>query len=146
MFHEYTLVWFDYSAFLLSLKDCTVEFLSSINLITVPTGPPFVIMAQDITATSLKLLWSPPEERHHNGIIIKYAVCYQDSILRTNCRNITEISEGKRKYDITNLRPNTKYIFQVKAATKAGWGIPGAIYKTTLPAGKLKKILWLIYA
>ena len=115
-------------------------FYFVIVLFAVPSGPPFLIMAQDVTTTTLKLLWTPPEERHRCGIITKYSVCYQNSALRTNCRNITEINKDQLSYVISDLLPNTEYLLQVKAATKVGWGIPGAIYERTLSSGKSNKL------
>ena len=103
-----------------------------------PSGPPHLVMAQDITATSLNLVWSPPEERHRNGIITEYGVCYQEASLGTSCENTVRVPMEQLSYRITTgLRPNTEFMFIVKAATSRGWGPNAVIYETTLPAGKI---------
>ncbi len=96
-------------------------------------------MAQDVTATSLKLVWSPPEESLRNGIITAYGLCYQENGLGTSCDTIVQIPAEQLSYSITEgLRPNRQYMFIVFAATSKGWGPRAVLYETTLPAGKIK--------
>ena len=96
-------------------------------------------MAQDVTATSLKLVWSPPEENHRNGVIRIYGLCFQEASLETSCKKIVSIPGEQTSYDITEgLWPNTEYMFIVFAATASpGWGPRAVLYVTTLPAGKI---------
>ena len=104
---------------------------------TAPSGPPHLVMAQDVTATSLNLVWSPPKENHRNGIITEYGVCYEEASLGTNCVETVRVPMGQLSYRITTgLRPNTKFMLTVKAATGQGWGPKAVVYETTLPAGK----------
>lgn len=108
------------------------------NLIfTGPGGPPHLVMTQDVTATSLKLIWSPPEKHHRNGVITLYGLCFQEASLKTSCRPRLSIPGEHTSYDITEqLRPNTEYMFLIFAATASpGWGPSAMIYETTLPAG-----------
>lgn len=96
-------------------------------------------MAQDVTATGLKLVWSAPEESHRNGVIRTYGLCFQEASLETSCLTTIRIPGEQTSYDITEgLRPNTEYMFIVFAATASrGWGPRAVLYKTTLPAGKI---------
>ena len=93
-------------------------------------------MAQDVTAVSVKIVWSPPEEPYQNGIITNYTICYQEALLRTNCDRKINVSADQRSYHITDLSPNTEYVLQVKAATVVGTGPPGAVYVMTLSSGR----------
>ena len=103
-------------------------------------------MAQDVTSKSLRLLWSPPEESHRNGIIKVYGLCYQEASLATSCSTTLQIPGDQLSYDITEgLRPNTEYMFIVSAATAIGWGPKAVLYKTTLSAGKNKIYAYTIY-
>ena len=111
--------------------------LVSIFIFVAPTGPPFVIMAQDVTATSLSLVWSPPKERYRSGLITKYGICYQKSVLRTNCLDVKEVDADQQLHHFDDFLPNTEYMLQVRAATIVGWGPPGAVYITTLSSGEL---------
>ena len=118
--------------------------LVSIFIFVAPTGPPFVIMAQDVTATSLSLVWSPPKERYRSGLITKYGICYQKSVLRTNCLDVKEVDADQQLHHFDDFLPNTEYMLQIRAATIVGWGPPGAVYITTLSSGELnyKVELW----
>ena len=106
---------------------------------TVPSGPPLLLKAQDITATSLRLMWSPPEQNHANGIIRLYGVCYQEASLGTECTEVISIPGGQLSYEITQgLRPYTEHVFVVMAATKIkGWSPKAVLNITTLLAGKI---------
>lgn len=96
-------------------------------------------MAQDLTATSVKLLWSPPEESHRNGIITVYGLCYQEASLETSCTTDVQVPGEKLSYDITKgLRPNTEYMFTVAAATVTGLGPRAVLYESTLSSGNFK--------
>ena len=117
-----------------------------ISLPIVPSGPPLSIKAQDITDTSMKLIWSPPQQKHRNGIIILYGVCYQEASLGTECTDVTSIPGSQLSYEITEgLRPHCEYMFVVMAATKvAGWSPKAVLRETTLQAGKIERSFLLI--
>ena len=109
----------------------------------VPSGPPLGLMAQNITTTSLTLVWLPPEYNHANGIIMYYGICYQEVSLGTDCTSIVSIPQEQMSFDITTgLRPYTQYVLVVMAATKiVGWGPKAMINETTLTAGRMLKSL-----
>lgn len=94
-------------------------------------------MTQNITATSVKLQWSPPEQALQHGVIKSYGICFQEASLGTDCRSINSIRGEQLSYSITQgLRPHTKYMFVVMAATKiVGWSPKAVIYSSTLSAG-----------
>ncbi|CAB3996428.1 receptor-type tyrosine- phosphatase S-like [Paramuricea clavata] len=111
-----------------------------------PSGPPHLVMAQDLTATSVKLLWSPPEESHRNGVITVYSLCYQEASLETSCTTDVQVPGEKLSYDITKgLRPNTEYMFTVAAATVTGLGPRAVLYESTLSSGNFKIYAQLKY-
>ena len=45
-------------------------------LLTVPTAPVTNLVARNINATTVELIWDPINERHQNGIILSYNIYY----------------------------------------------------------------------
>uniref|UniRef100_A0ACB8FHG1 Ephrin type-A receptor 3 n=1 Tax=Sphaerodactylus townsendi TaxID=933632 RepID=A0ACB8FHG1_9SAUR len=80
---------------------------------------PITIIRKDRTSrNSVSLSWQEPE--HPNGIILDYEVKYYEkqeqetsyTILRARSTNVT----------IGSLKPDTTYVFQIRARTAAGYG------------------------
>ncbi|XP_077783352.1 ephrin type-A receptor 3 isoform X1 [Podarcis muralis] len=80
---------------------------------------PITIIRKDRTSrNSVSLSWQEPE--HPNGIILDYEVKYYEkqeqetsyTILRARSTNVT----------ISGLKPDTTYVFQIRARTAAGYG------------------------
>lgn len=111
-----------------------LEFCFALHL--APSAPPHLAMVQDVTTTSMKLLWSPPEKSHRNGIITEYGLCYQEASLEATCLIDVQIPGEQLSYDITEgLRPNTEYMLLVSARTAVGFGPKAVLYESTLPSG-----------
>ncbi|KAE8621771.1 hypothetical protein XENTR_v10004966 [Xenopus tropicalis] len=81
-------------------------------------SPVTIIRKERTSRNSISLSWQEPE--HPNGIILDYEVKYYEkqeqetsyTILRARTTNVT----------INSLKPDTTYIFQIRARTAAGYG------------------------
>ncbi|KAM9320620.1 ephrin type-A receptor 3 [Gastrophryne carolinensis] len=94
--------------------------VAAVSITTNQAAPsPVTVIRKDRTArNSIALSWQEPE--HPNGIILDYEVKYYEkqeqetsyTILRARGTNVT----------ISGLKPDTIYIFQIRARTAAGYG------------------------
>nr|XP_051675127.1 ephrin type-A receptor 3 isoform X3 [Oryctolagus cuniculus] len=81
-------------------------------------SPVMTIKKERTSRNSISLSWQEPE--HPNGIILDYEVKYYEkqeqetsyTILRARGTNVT----------ISSLKPDTTYVFQIRARTAAGYG------------------------
>uniref|UniRef100_A0A803TJL7 receptor protein-tyrosine kinase n=1 Tax=Anolis carolinensis TaxID=28377 RepID=A0A803TJL7_ANOCA len=112
---NYTFEWSDSNSdkrHLLSLPSSALLFLTTL------APSPITIIRKDRTSrNSVSLSWQEPE--HPNGIILDYEVKYYEkeqetsyTILRAKSTNVT----------ISGLKPDTMYVFQIRARTAAGYG------------------------
>ncbi|XP_064378337.1 ephrin type-A receptor 3 isoform X3 [Dromaius novaehollandiae] len=93
---------------------------AAVSITTNQAAPsPITIIRKDRTSrNSVSLSWQEPE--HPNGIILDYEVKYYEkqeqetsyTILRAKSTNVT----------INGLKPDTTYVFQIRARTAAGYG------------------------
>ncbi|XP_062452960.1 ephrin type-A receptor 3 isoform X3 [Rhea pennata] len=93
---------------------------AAVSITTNQAAPsPITIIRKDRTSrNSVSLSWQEPE--HPNGIILDYEVKYYEkqeqetsyTILRAKGTNVT----------INGLKPDTTYVFQIRARTAAGYG------------------------
>ncbi|XP_019381281.1 PREDICTED: ephrin type-A receptor 3 isoform X1 [Gavialis gangeticus] len=93
---------------------------AAVSITTNQAAPsPITIIRKDRTSrNSVSLSWQEPE--HPNGIILDYEVKYYEkqeqetsyTILRAKGTNVT----------ISSLKPDTTYVFQIRARTAAGYG------------------------
>nr|XP_056714041.1 ephrin type-A receptor 3 [Euleptes europaea] len=93
---------------------------AAVSITTNQAAPsPITIIRKDRTSrNSVSLSWQEPE--HPNGIILDYEVKYYEkqeqetsyTILRARSTNVT----------ISGLKPDTTYVFQIRARTAAGYG------------------------
>ncbi|KAH0499998.1 Ephrin type-A receptor 3 [Microtus ochrogaster] len=93
---------------------------AAVSITTNQAAPsPVVTIKKDRTSrNSISLSWQEPE--HPNGIILDYEVKYYEkqeqetsyTILRARGTNVT----------ISSLKPDTTYVFQIRARTAAGYG------------------------
>ncbi|XP_028412182.1 uncharacterized protein LOC114535003 isoform X2 [Dendronephthya gigantea] len=84
-----------------------------------PSGPPLNIKATSRNASSLLLVWDPPEKNKQNGNITSYTACLSHS-KNGSCFHTFITSE--REWLLGNLSPATKYYFSVLASNKVGSG------------------------
>lgn len=93
---------------------------AAVSITTNQAAPsPIMTIKKDRTSrNSISLSWQEPE--HPNGIILDYEVKYYEkqeqetsyTILRARGTNVT----------ISSLKPDTTYVFQIRARTAAGYG------------------------
>ncbi|XP_070606259.1 ephrin type-A receptor 3 isoform X2 [Erythrolamprus reginae] len=92
---------------------------AAVSITTNQAAPsPITTIRKDRTSrNSVSLSWQEPE--HPNGIILDYEVKYYEkeqetsyTILRAKTMNVT----------INGLKPDTTYVFQIRARTAAGYG------------------------
>ncbi|XP_010122585.1 PREDICTED: ephrin type-A receptor 3-like, partial [Chlamydotis macqueenii] len=93
---------------------------AAVSITTNQAAPsPITVIRKDRTSrNSVSLSWQEPE--HPNGIILDYEVKYYEkqeqetsyTILRAKGTNVT----------ISGLKPDTTYVFQIRARTAAGYG------------------------
>ncbi|XP_021257136.1 ephrin type-A receptor 3 isoform X4 [Numida meleagris] len=93
---------------------------AAVSITTNQAAPsPITVIRKDRTSrNSVSLSWQEPE--HPNGIILDYEVKYYEkqeqetsyTILRAKSTNVT----------ISGLKPDTTYVFQIRARTAAGYG------------------------
>ncbi|XP_073889888.1 ephrin type-A receptor 3 isoform X5 [Macaca fascicularis] len=93
---------------------------AAVSITTNQAAPsPVLTIKKDRTSrNSISLSWQEPE--HPNGIILDYEVKYYEkqeqetsyTILRARGTNVT----------ISSLKPDTTYVFQIRARTAAGYG------------------------
>ncbi|XP_042758993.1 ephrin type-A receptor 3 isoform X2 [Panthera tigris] len=93
---------------------------AAVSITTNQAAPsPVMTIKKDRTSrNSISLSWQEPE--HPNGIILDYEVKYYEkqeqetsyTILRARGTNVT----------ISSLKPDTTYVFQIRARTAAGYG------------------------
>ncbi|XP_062935747.1 ephrin type-A receptor 3 [Cynocephalus volans] len=93
---------------------------AAVSITTNQAAPsPVMMIKKDRTSrNSISLSWQEPE--HPNGIILDYEVKYYEkqeqetsyTILRARGTNVT----------ISSLKPDTTYVFQIRARTAAGYG------------------------
>ena len=55
-----------------------------------PSGPPINIAASDITSSSITIVWSPPDPREANGVIVGYKIIFT----RVDLQDVTEDELG----------------------------------------------------
>ncbi|KAG8590764.1 hypothetical protein GDO81_006888 [Engystomops pustulosus] len=101
-------------------QSVTMRHIAAVSITTNQAAPsPVTVIRKDRTSrNSIALSWQEPE--HPNGIILDYEVKYYEkqeqetsyTILRARGTNVT----------ITGLKPDTTYIFQIRARTAAGYG------------------------
>ena len=99
-----------------------------------PTGAPQNFSGKVLSSTSVELSWEAPSIEESNGGIIRYTVRYyleQDP----GQEFINDTVDTKMTF--IDLKPNTEYIFQVRAHTAVGAGPYGSSQiKNTPPPRK----------
>ncbi|XP_070563070.1 LOW QUALITY PROTEIN: receptor-type tyrosine-protein phosphatase delta-like [Ptychodera flava] len=88
---------------------------------TAPQGPPENVTAQALSPTAIKLRWDPPAFEQRGGTIVKYTVRYYERSSQ-NVRGKKVNDTNKNDMTVTQLQPNTEYVFQVQAYTSVGSG------------------------
>ena len=85
--------------------------------------------------SSAQISWTPVPKDKQNDVIIGYTiqVVGPDS---TEKREIPVIDGNATSYEVSNLRPYTKYTFSVRAMTEAGTGSAISVSSVTPQGGE----------
>ncbi|XP_078273747.1 protein sidekick-1 isoform X2 [Rhinoraja longicauda] len=83
-------------------------------------GPPIKLIFPEVQMTSVRVVWQTPE--NPNGIILGYRIAYCLATTEPNKFITIEVSSNARQYSVTNLIPESPYMFRVSARTRRGWG------------------------
>ena len=87
-----------------------------------PPSPPRNVLADDITKSSCKLTWEPPET-DNGSPVTGYMVEYCDGKLSTWSKVTTDLVTQRQQY-ITDLQAGESYQFRVCAVNAAGTSKP----------------------
>ncbi|XP_053710687.1 protein sidekick-2 isoform X1 [Synchiropus splendidus] len=83
-------------------------------------GPPVGILFPEVRPTSVRLIWQSPSQP--NGIILAYQITYHLNSTNSNAATVDVLNPSARQYTVTNLRPESIYVFRITAQTRKGWG------------------------
>ncbi|XP_054454835.1 protein sidekick-2 [Anoplopoma fimbria] len=83
-------------------------------------GPPVGILFPEVRTTSVRLIWQSPSQP--NGIILAYQITYHLNSSTSNTPTVDVLIPSARQYTVTSLKPESVYVFRIKAQTRKGWG------------------------
>ncbi|KAM8836507.1 protein sidekick-2 isoform 4-T4 [Spinachia spinachia] len=83
-------------------------------------GPPVGILFPEVRTTSVRLIWQSPSQP--NGIILAYQITYHLNSSTSNTPTVDVLIPSARQYTVSGLRPESVYVFRIKAQTRKGWG------------------------
>ncbi|XP_024140669.1 protein sidekick-2 isoform X3 [Oryzias melastigma] len=83
-------------------------------------GPPVGILFPEVRTTSVRLIWQSPSQP--NGIILAYQITYYLNSSNSNTATVNVLNPSARQYMVTNLKPESVYVFRITAQTRKGWG------------------------
>ncbi|KAJ8246272.1 hypothetical protein GJAV_G00265740 [Gymnothorax javanicus] len=94
-------------------------------------GPPVGILFPEVRTTSVRLIWQSPAQP--NGIILAYQITYRLNSSNSNAAATVDVlNPSARQYTVTNLKPESVYVFRITAQTRKGWGeVAEALVVTT---------------
>ena len=101
-----------------------------------PTGTPGELFVSHSLPTSAQLSWTPVPKDKQNDIITSYIVLVMGPH-SIDKREIPVMDGNATSYEVSDLRPFTKYTFSVSAMTKAGTGPAISVSSTTPRGGKV---------
>ena len=84
------------------------------NISTVPS-PPLNVKTNDVTSTSITVIWEPPQSP--NGRLLGYEVSYTPNGGQPSVVNV----QNNTTWKLTGLKPYTAYSVKVRAKTMAGF-------------------------
>ena len=93
-----------------------------------PSAPPVMGEVRDIGAHWAVVVWGIPRKGGRNGIIISYVVQLEDMEGAVIWNVTVSVKDPKFKspksvtYNLTSLKPYTRYVWRVAATTTAGTG------------------------
>ena len=93
------------------------------SCLTVPSAPPSSIKIFKINTTTARLEWSEIPPKHRNGIIKEYRIRYKEICLTQTCSWWTIKTTNQSSLEISQLRTNEYYYFQICGVTVKGNGV-----------------------
>ena len=95
---------------------------------SVPSKGPNITTISVVSSTALKVTWAKLSSNYSNGIITKYAVCYDDKTSSSTClSNKTIEGADTTMIVLTGLNEATTYYIGVRASTVEGFGKLGIV-------------------
>ena len=108
-----------------------MHWFSTSFVITLVPSSPQNVQTQDVTSTSITLIWKPPQ--NPNGRLHGYEVSYMPNGGSPSVMGVQNTTTWK----LTGLKPYTVYTISVRAKTGAGFGASTRSSVTTLEDGIL---------
>ena len=109
---------------------------------TVP-GAPGEFKVSHSLPTSAQLSWTPVPEDKQNDTITGYTVTVQveGPYSRRNKKEIPAMDANATSFEVSNLKPYTRYTFSVSALTKIGTGLAKSVSSITPEGGEVLNII-----
>ena len=111
------------------------ELIIKLNIPTVPTGPPKLVVAAALSPTVLRINWEPPNVEHRNGVIRRYTI------------NVTELETMYREIfytEVTNITLSSRHPFYqyryTVAAETIGFGPFSSSDVIQMPEAGIEKV------
>ena len=109
-------------------------YFSCLFIHIAPDGPPIKAQATDVQPTNITLSWQPPVPELRNGNIVRYSICLLVfNISSEPC--LRRFRLRRKEYTVNELKPYTKYIFNISAGTTVGFGPHLSLIERTLQTG-----------
>ncbi|XP_074642623.1 twitchin-like [Tubulanus polymorphus] len=86
-------------------------------------GPPGIPKCSEITDTSIKLSWTPPEN-DGGAPILNYVIEYKLKDGKTWKQANVDVTVAETTYTVKGLKTDSEYVFRVSAENKVGRGPP----------------------
>lgn len=106
---------------------------------TVP-GEPQNVSCTAINSTTIQVVWDQPNQNEKHGVIRGYQLNVQElddteENMLNNPKRIDVLDGMVRKYNVSELQPDTKYSVQVAALTRKGDGLRSKKIVVKTPGG-----------
>ncbi|XP_023131504.1 ephrin type-A receptor 7 isoform X3 [Amphiprion ocellaris] len=101
----------------------TQRLFAAVSIATGQAAPSQVseVIKEKVQQRSIQLSWQEPQQP--NGVITEYEIKYYEKDQKD--RIYSTVRSKSTSATVNNLKPNTAYIFQIRAFTEAGYGTYG---------------------
>ena len=101
--------------------NCSIHRMYVLTIYSIePTGIPTNFSAETISASSIKVIWTPVSPELTNGVITMYTICFGTEIV--TCSEVSVNASQPLEYTFIDLEPETEYLFRIRAHTAVGAG------------------------
>ena len=94
------------------------------------------MQVKNVTLSTFRVAWSPPDRAKQNGIIISYFLCIRAFGVLHACNDTRIVGGSQSQQLFSELDADQEYLVEIKAATKIGYGPSAFVQKM---AGKINK-------